>query len=137
MDTRNRTQNVRKKLKLRLNKLAHNLEAVGSIPTPATNDFYRLSVTDGLFFTSFSRKMRSHNYVLLTAFSFRDFGGFYPLVLGKMYAKRMQNIPPQPGVVKPVLVLTSCFFSTSQSCLSRIRNAAAGNGDRFFSQDDS
>ena len=34
---------------------AHNLEAVGSIPTPATNDFYRLSVTDGLFFASFSR----------------------------------------------------------------------------------
>ena len=34
---------------------AHNLEAVGSIPTPATKDFYRLSVTDGLFFASFSR----------------------------------------------------------------------------------
>ena len=29
---------------------AHNLEAVGSIPTPATNDFSGLSVTDGLFF---------------------------------------------------------------------------------------
>ena len=45
---------------------AHNLEAVGSIPTPATNDFYRLSVTDGLFFASFSRKMRSHNYAVFT-----------------------------------------------------------------------
>ena len=32
---------------------AHNLEAVGSIPTPATNDFYRLSVTDGLFLPHF------------------------------------------------------------------------------------
>ena len=32
---------------------AHNLEAVGSIPTPATNDFYRLSVTDGLFLPQF------------------------------------------------------------------------------------
>ena len=34
---------------------AHNLEAVGSIPTPATNDFSGLSVTDGLFFASFSQ----------------------------------------------------------------------------------
>ena len=32
-----------------------DLEAVGSIPTPATNDFYRLSVTDGLFFASVLR----------------------------------------------------------------------------------
>ena len=29
------------------------MEAVGSIPTPATNDFYRLSVTDGLFLPHF------------------------------------------------------------------------------------
>ena len=50
---------------MRLNKLAHNLEAVGSIPTPATNDFYRLSVTDGLFFASFSRTLRvSYSAVL-------------------------------------------------------------------------
>lgn len=34
---------------------AHNLEAVGSIPTPATNDFLGLSVTDGLFFASVLR----------------------------------------------------------------------------------
>ena len=45
--------------------MAHNLEAVGSIPTPATNDFYRLSVTDGLFFASFSRTLRvSYSAVL-------------------------------------------------------------------------
>ena len=34
---------------------AHNLEAVGSIPTPATKDFSGLSVTDGLFFASVLR----------------------------------------------------------------------------------
>ena len=37
---------------------AHNLEAVGSIPTPATNDFSRLSVTDGLFFASVLRSWK-------------------------------------------------------------------------------
>ena len=36
--------------------MAHNLEAVGSIPTPATNDFSGLSVTDGLFFRHGMRK---------------------------------------------------------------------------------
>ena len=37
---------------------AHNLEAVGSIPTPATNDFSRLSVTDGLFLPHFREDER-------------------------------------------------------------------------------
>ena len=47
---------------------AHNLEAVGSIPTPATNDYYRLSVTDGLFFASFFRKMLPSNLIVFQTF---------------------------------------------------------------------
>ena len=58
-------QIVSKMLKLRSNTLAHNLEAVGSIPTPATNDFSRLSVTDGLFFASFSRTLRVSDSAVL------------------------------------------------------------------------
>ena len=38
--------------------MAHNLEAVGSIPTPATNDFSGLSVTDGLFLPQFCEDER-------------------------------------------------------------------------------
>ena len=43
---------------------AHNLEAVGSIPTPATNDFSGLSVTDGLFFCLSFAKLLPANHTV-------------------------------------------------------------------------
>ena len=60
---------------------AHNLEAVGSIPTPATNDFYRLSVTDGLFFASVLR-----SYFLLTIPFFHGVLSLFGLVLKPHFA---------------------------------------------------
>ena len=47
---------------------------------------------DGLFFASFLRKMRSHYYVFLTAFSFLIFGVIWPLFWWKRTQKRTQNV---------------------------------------------
>ena len=47
------------------------MEAVGSIPTPATNDFYRLSVTDGLFLPHFREDERLLFEILFRLFFYR------------------------------------------------------------------
>ena len=83
---------------------AHNLEAVGSIPTPATNDFSGLSVTDGLFFASVLRSCVVIITAALQPFLSCFLGRFSPVfgkMYAKMYAKCTQNIPPQPLKVKP------------------------------------